>query len=220
MLAHRLEQVRSRIRQAAERAHRDPAGVTLLAVTKKFPAATIHEAYALGLRDFGENYVQEFERKHPEVAGLAGARYHLIGSLQSNKSNRAAEIFSAIETIDSLKLARRLAEQATGPLDVMVEVKLGGEQTKTGALPEAVPEIVAALREAKHLRLTGLMTMPPWSTDAELSRPYFRRLRELAERHGLAGLSMGMSNDFEAGIEEGATIVRIGTALFGPRPKA
>jgi PLP dependent protein len=220
VLAHRLEQVRTRIRQAAERARRDPGGITLLAVTKKFPSTTIREAYALGLRDFGENYVQEFERKHPEVADLAGARFHLIGTLQSNKSHRATEIFSAIETIDSLKLARRVDEHATGPLNVMVEVKLGGEQTKTGALPEAVPEIVAALREAKNLRLAGLMTMPPWSADAEQSRPYFRRLRELAERCGLAGLSMGMSNDFEAGIEEGATIVRVGTALFGPRPKA
>jgi pyridoxal phosphate enzyme (YggS family) len=220
VLAHRLEKVRARIRQAAERAGRDPGGITILAVTKKFPSTVIREAYALGLRDFGENYVQEFERKHPEVADLAGARFHLIGSLQSNKSARATEIFSAIETIDSLKLARRVAERAAGPLDVMVEVKLAGEETKTGALPEAVPEIIAALREATNLRLSGLMTMPPWSTNAEQSRPYFRTLRELAGRYNLTGLSMGMSNDFEAGIEEGATMVRIGTALFGPRPKA
>ncbi len=212
--------MRSRILRAAERAGRDPAGITLVAVTKKFPSSYIREAYDLGMRDFGENYVQEFERKHPDVAGLADARFRLIGSLQSNKSKRAAEIFSAIDTIDSLKLVRRLEEQAPGPLEVMVEVKLGGEETKTGAEPEAVPEIVAALRESRKLRLTGLMTMPPWSEDAERSRPYFRCLREMAERHGLAGLSMGMSNDLEVGIEEGATMVRVGTALFGPRPKA
>src|SRR5947199_4314972 len=115
------------MREAAERAGRDPAAVTLLAVTKKFPSSAIREGYALGIRDFGENYVQEFERKHPEVADLAGARFHLIGSLQSNKSGRATEIFSAIETIDSLKLDRRVNERAIRPLDVMIEVKLGGE---------------------------------------------------------------------------------------------
>jgi PLP dependent protein len=206
--------------RAAERAGRDPGGITLLAVTKKFPSSCIRSAYDLGIRDFGENYVQEFERKHPDVAGLEGARFRLIGSLQANKSRRAAEIFSAIDTIDSLKLVRRLEDQAPGPLEVMVEVKLGGEETKTGAAPEAVPDLIAALREARKLRLTGLMTMPPWSEDAEKSRPYFRCLRELAGRHGLAGLSMGMSNDLEVGIEEGATMVRVGTALFGPRPKA
>ena len=206
--------------RAAERAGRDPGGITLLAVTKKFPSSYIRSAYDLGIRDFGENYVQEFERKHPDVAGLAGARFRLIGSLQANKSRRAAEIFSAIDTIDSLKLVRRLDDQAPGPLEVMVEVKLGGEETKTGAAPEAVPDLIAALREAKKLRLTGLMTMPPWSDVAEKSRPYFRCLRELAGRHGLAGLSMGMSNDLEVGIEEGATMVRVGTALLGPRPKA
>jgi pyridoxal phosphate enzyme (YggS family) len=206
--------------RAAERAGRDPEGITLVAVTKKFPSSYIRAAHDLGIRDFGENYVQEFERKHPDVAGLADARFRLIGSLQANKSRRAAEIFSAIDTVDSLKLVRRLDDQAAGPLEVMVEVKLGGEETKTGAAPETVPDLIAALREAKHLRLTGLMTMPPWSEDAEKSRPYFRCLRELAGRHGLAGLSMGMSNDLEVGIEEGATMVRIGTALFGPRPKA
>jgi pyridoxal phosphate enzyme (YggS family) len=215
-----LEEVRSRIRRAAERAGRDPSAITLVAVTKKFPSTVIREAYNLGIRDFGENYVQEFERKHPDVAALPDARFRLIGSLQSNKSRRAAEIFSAVDTIDSLKLVRRLDEQTPKPLDVMVEVKLGGEETKTGAPPDAVPEVIGALREARNLRLTGLMTMPPWSADAERSRPYFRCLREIAGRYGLAELSMGMSNDLEVGIEEGATMVRVGTALFGPRPKA
>ena len=220
MLAHRLQEVRDRIRRAAERVGRDPGQIVLMAVTKKFPGSAICEAYELGLRDFGENYVQEFEGKHPAVAHLEGARFHLIGRLQSNKSRKAAEIFSAIDTVDSPKLARRLDDQAARAVDVMVEVKLSDEEAKSGAAPEHVGNIIAALREAKNLRLRGLMTMPPWSDDAERSRPYFRRLRELAESHGLSGLSMGMSHDLEVGIEEGATMVRIGTALFGPRPKS
>lgn len=207
------------MRRAAERARRDPDTITLIAVTKKFPSSHIRAAYELGLRHFGENYVQEFERKSGEVGGLADTRFHLIGHLQSNKSRLAAGIFSSIDTVDSVKLVRRLDEQAERPLDVMIEVKLSDEEAKSGADPAEVPEIAAAARESKQLRMAGLMTMPPWSKDAEQSRPYFRALRELAEKHGIQGLSMGMSNDFEAAIEEGATAVRIGTALFGPRPK-
>jgi PLP dependent protein len=218
-LAERLDLVRQRIERAAERAQRDPAGVLLLAVTKVFPASVIHDAYALGLRDFGENYVQEFETKAPEVRGLAGARFHLIGHLQSNKSGKAAELFEVIQTVDSGKLARRLNDTGRR-LDVMLEVKLSAEQAKSGAAPEELPELIEAIHACPNLRLLGLMTMPPWSEDQELSRPYFRRLRELAERHGLPQLSMGMSNDFEAAIEEGATCVRVGTALFGKRKKA
>jgi pyridoxal phosphate enzyme (YggS family) len=218
-LAERLAVVRHRIERAAERAGRDPSGILLLAVTKVFPASAIHEAYALGLRDFGENYVQEFETKAPEVRDLEGARFHLIGHLQSNKSSKAAELFAVIQTVDSPKLARRLNE--TGPrLEVMIEVKLSAEQAKSGALPEEIPELIQAIRGCPNLCLLGLMTMPPWSEDQELSRPYFRRLRELAEQHGLSQLSMGMSNDFEAAVEEGATCVRVGTALFGKRKKA
>jgi PLP dependent protein len=217
-LAERLILVRQRIERAAERAGRDPAGVLLLAVTKVFPASVIHDAYALGLREFGENYVQEFETKAPEVRGLEGARFHLIGHLQSNKSGKAAELFRVIQTVDSAKLARRLNE--TGHrLDVMIEVKLSEEQAKSGARPEELPELIQAIGACPNLRLLGLMTMPPWSEDQELSRPYFRRLRELAEQHGLPQLSMGMSNDFEAAVEEGATCVRVGTALFGKRKK-
>jgi len=217
-LAERLTLVRQRIERASERAKRDPAGVLLLAVTKVFPASVIHEAYALGLRDFGENYVQEFETKAPEVRGLAGARFHLIGHLQSNKSGKAAELFEVIQTVDSGKLARRLNDTGRR-LDVMLEVKLSAEQAKSGAAPEELPELIEAIGACPNLRLLGLMTMPPWSEDPELSRPYFRRLRELAERHGLPQLSMGMSNDFEAAIEEGATCVRVGTALFGKRKR-
>lgn len=210
--------MRSRIARAAEHARRDPAGILLLAVTKVFPASVIRDAYELGLREFGENYVQEFEGKAPEVASLEGARFHLIGHLQSNKSKKAAELFHTIQTVDSPKLARRLNE-AGRDLDVMLEVKLSGEEAKSGAAPEELPELIAAVRECPRLRLTGLMTMPPWSDDPEAARPYFRRLRELGERDGVAGLSMGMSHDLEAAIEEGATCIRVGTALFGTRKK-
>lgn len=218
-LPERLEAVRARIARAAERSRRDPASILLLAVTKIFPASVIVDAYNLGLRDFGENYVQEFEDKAPAVRGLAGARFHLIGHLQSNKSKKAAEIFDAIQTVDAPKLARRLNESGRA-LDVMLEVKLSSEDAKSGAAPEELPELIASVRECPQLRLEGLMTMPPWSDDPEAARPYFRRLRELAELHGLSGLSMGMSHDLEAAIEEGSTCVRVGTALFGKRKKA
>jgi PLP dependent protein len=218
-LEERLRAVRERIERAAERAGRDPSAITLLAVTKVFPAAAIHAAWHLGLRDFGENYVQEFEGKAPEVAPLAGARFHLIGHLQSNKARRAAELFQAIQTVDSARLARRLNE-AGRPLEIMVEVKLSPEEAKSGAAREGLPELLQTVRACPNLRLTGLMTMPPWSDDPEASRPYFRRLRELAEANGLAGLSMGMSHDLETAIQEGATCVRVGTALFGSRKRA
>jgi hypothetical protein len=187
-------------------------------VTKVFPAAVIRAAYHLGLRDFGENYVQEFEGKAPALADLEGARYHLIGHLQSNKTKKAAELFHAVQTVDSGKLARRLNE-AGRALDVMLEVKLSPEEAKHGAAPAELPELIAAVRACGNLRPRGLMTMPPWSDDPEASRGYFRRLRELAEQHGLAQLSMGMSHDLETAIEEGSTCVRVGTALFGKRQK-
>ncbi|MFB3830011.1 MAG: YggS family pyridoxal phosphate-dependent enzyme [Bryobacteraceae bacterium] len=215
-LAERVAAVRARIEGAAARARRDPAAITLVAVTKTFPAAVVCAAYALGLRVFGENYIQEFEAKAPALAGLESAEFHFIGHLQSNKARRAAELFGCVETVDSAKLARRLAE-AGRPLEVMLEVKLSPEQSKSGAAPEDLPALIDAVRLCPNLRLSGLMTMPPWSEDAELSRPYFSRLRELAERHGLAGLSMGMSHDLEVAVEEGATHVRVGTALFGSR---
>jgi pyridoxal phosphate enzyme (YggS family) len=217
-----VEAVRERMTRAAERVGRDPAQVLLLAVTKVFPAAVIREAYALGLREFGENYVQEFDGKAPEVRDLAGARFHFIGHLQSNKSRRAVELFDVIQTVDSAKLARRLNDtmpESGKAMEVMLEVKLAEEEAKSGAAPEELGELVAAVRGCANLRLRGLMTMPPWSEDAETSRPYFRRLRELAERHKLAELSMGMSNDFEVAIDEGSTCVRVGTALFGKRRK-
>ena len=218
MLREKLDRVEARIADAAARAGRERSDITLLAVTKKFPATVIQEAYDLGLREFGENYVQEFETKRVGLPPCEGARFHLIGHLQSNKSKKAAEIFDVIQTVDTAKLARRLDEEGR-PLDVMIEVKLSSEEAKAGAAPEDVPALADAIRASSNLRLLGLMTMPPWSDDAEPSRPYFARLRELAEQNHLTHLSMGMSHDLEVAIEEGATIVRIGTALFGRRKK-
>lgn len=212
-LQDRWDAVRERMTKAAQRAGRKPEAVTMLAVTKVFPVETLLEAYSLGMREFGENYVQEFERKFPFVAGCEGARFHLIGHLQSNKARKAADMFQVIQTVDSAKLARRLEL----PLEVMIEVKLSEEESKHGAAPEELGALVAAVRALPNLRLTGLMTMPPWSEDAEAARPYFRRLRALGEQYGLEQLSMGMSHDLEVAIEEGSTMVRVGTALFGSR---
>lgn len=228
MLRERLEQVENRIRRAAARAGRRREEITLIAVTKMFPASAVREAYDAGVREFGENYVQEFETKRPEVAALAGARFHFIGHLQSNKARRAAELFDVVQTVDSPKIARRLSEAAGSgiefspgaaarPLEVMLEVKLSPEQAKAGAPPDELPALAASVRSLPNLRLTGLMTMPPWAEEPELSRPYFRRLAELGLELGIAGLSMGMSHDFEVAIEEGATHIRVGTALFGQR---
>lgn len=219
VLRDRLEEVENRIAKACQRNGRARSEITLVAVTKVFPAQIIQEAHAIGLRDFGENYVQEFAGKAETVAGLADARFHLIGHLQSNKSNKAAELFQVIETVDSAKLAQRL--ESTGKkLEVMIEVKLSDEEAKYGAAPEELPALVDAILPCPNLHLTGLMTMPPWSDDPEVSRPFFRRLRELAEERGLPALSMGMSHDFEVAIDEGATHIRVGTALFGRRKRA
>lgn len=227
MLRERIEEVEARIRRAAEGAGRRRQDVTLIAVTKLFPPSAIREAYQLGLRHFGENYVQEFERKFADLAPLAEAQFHLIGHLQSNKAKRAAQLFDVIETVDSLKLARRLEEvpealrrRSGGRLEVMLEVKLSEEEAKSGATAEELAALVEAVRACRSLELTGLMTMPPFWDDPEQSRPYFRRLRELAECFHLPKLSMGMSHDLEVAVEEGATEVRVGTALFGPRRTA
>jgi len=217
-MRQRLEQVEERIAKAAARAGRRRSDITLVAVTKKFPAQTMREAYDLGLRVFGENYVQEFEGKYPALADLKDAEFHLIGHLQSNKARHAADLFQVIQTVDSEKLARRLSEHGK-PLEVMIEVKLSEEESKAGAAPGGLPYLIDAIRGFPNLKLTGLMTMPPWNEDPEVTRPYFRRLAQLAREHGFLKLSMGMSHDLEAAIEEGATHVRVGTALFGPRRK-
>jgi len=215
-LSERWEAVRERIVRAAQHAGRKPEEITLLAVTKVFPVETLLEAYSLGMREFGENYVQEFERKFPQAVACKDARFHLIGHLQSNKARKAAEMFQVVQTVDSAKLAKRLGEFGA-PLEVMIEVKLSEEESKHGTAPEELSLIIEAIAGEPSLRLSGLMTMPPWSDDAEVARPYFRRLRGLAEERGLTQLSMGMSHDLEVAIEEGSTMVRVGTALFGPR---
>jgi pyridoxal phosphate enzyme (YggS family) len=214
-----MDQVEDRIQTAVRRSRRTRNEVTLVAVTKKFSAAVICEAYSCGLRVFGENYVQEFAEKRPALAGLSQAQFHLIGHLQSNKARQATELFQVVETVDSGKLARRLNE-AGKPLEVMIEVRLSPEGTKAGAAPEELPGLIEVIHACPNLRLTGLMTMPPWNTDPETTRPFFRSLSELARIHKLPKLSMGMSHDLEAAIEEGATHIRVGTALFGPRPNA
>ncbi len=217
-LQQKLDLVQQRIHHACARANRNPGEVRLLAVTKIFPAEIIREAWAIGLREFGENYVQEMETKAAAVADLAGARFHLIGHLQSNKTKKASQFFQTIDSVDSVKLARRLDAEGI-PLDITVEVKLSQEEAKTGADAANLADIVEAVRTSQNLRLKGLMTVPPWSADVELSRPYFAKLRELAARHAIQELSMGMSHDLEVAIEEGATWVRVGTALFGKRKK-
>jgi pyridoxal phosphate enzyme (YggS family) len=217
-LQDRIDEVEQRIQAAVRSAGRGRDEIALVAVTKKFSAAVICEAFSCGLRVFGENYVQEFAEKRPALNGLDQAQFHLIGHLQSNKARQAADLFQVVETVDSEKLARRLNEIGK-PLEVMIEVKLSPEGTKAGAAPEELPGLIEAIHACPHLRLTGLMTMPPWNPDPETTRPFFRRLAELARVHGLPKLSMGMSHDLEAAIEEGATHIRVGTALFGPRPK-
>ena len=215
MLQQRLADVEQRLLLACQKAGRHRKDVLLLAVTKVFPADVILEAHALGLRDFGENYVQEFEGKFPAVSHLEGAKFHLIGHLQSNKARKASELFSYIHTVDSAKLAARIV----GPKDVLIEVKLSEEEAKHGCSPEDLGAVVDAIQSMPNLALRGLMTVPPWDDDAEKARPYFARLRALANQYNLPDLSMGMSNDLEVAIEEGSTIVRVGTALFGKRQK-
>ena len=217
-----MDAVESRIEKALERSGRKRFDLSLVAVTKKFPATQIREAYQAGLRDFGENYVQEFAGKRTELSDLPEARFHLIGHLQANKARQAAEMFQVLETVDSVKLLRRLnamAGELRMPIEVLFEIKLSSEESKTGAPPEDLPELVEAAEDCAHLNISGLMTVPPWSENAEESRPYFRKLAQLAREHGFSTISMGMSGDFEVAIEEGSTTIRVGTALFGPRPK-
>lgn len=213
-----MAQVEERIARACQSSGRRRDEITLVAVSKVFPAEAIIEAYEAGLREFGENYVQEFEGKHPGVKHLADARFHLIGHLQSNKTRKAGELFQVVQTVDTPKLARRLNEVGR-PMDVMIEVRLSEEDSKSGADPSEIPQIVSEIGACPQLTLLGLMTMPPWDEDAEKSRPYFRRLCALAQEHGLKALSMGMSHDFEVAIQEGATHIRVGTALFGKRQR-
>ena len=212
----------NRIARALLRTGRNRSQITLVAVSKKFSAEVLRAGYSQGLRIFGENYVQEFATKKMALGDLPEAKFHLIGHLQSNKVRLAAELFQVVQTIDSGKLLERLDRvcgEAAQTMDALLEIKLAGEESKDGASPEDIPMLLDAASRCRNVRVRGLMTMPPWSEDAELSRPYFRRLAQLAKQHSLTELSMGMSNDFEIALEEGATIIRVGTALFGARPK-
>ena len=231
-ISQQLSVIRERMAGAARRAGRNPDAIALMAVCKTFPPAAIREAYAAGQRLFGENRVQELAEKFPKLAMLGDAEFHMIGHLQSNKAAKAAEIFHAVDSVDSVKLAQKLndAAQTVGKmLDVLIEINAGGEQAKSGLAPDS-PAIEAILDQAsgwKNLRIRGLMTIPPYTADPEGARPYFRKLRELRDRLAarnlpsvsLDVLSMGMSHDFEVAIEEGSTCVRIGTAIFGERLK-
>ena len=215
---------------AAERAGRAAGDVTLVAVSKTFGEDHVRAAFAAGQRDFGENKVQEGLQKIAATADTPGVRWHLIGHLQSNKARKAAGSFACVHSLDSIDLLRRLdagaAEQGTRP-EVLVQVDLAGESSKFGADADAVEGLVREAVGARALRMKGLMLIPPWSEDPEVTRPWFVRLRGLRDRlltkdvpaAALADLSMGMSHDFEAAIEEGATIVRVGTAIFGARSR-
>jgi hypothetical protein len=231
LINENLDAVRARIAAAARRASRSADDIALMAVTKTFGPEAIRAAYDAGHRLFGENRVQEFATKHDALRDLADADFHMIGHLQSNKAAKAIEIFSAIDSVDSLRLAEKLngaAATARKRLPVLIELNLGGEESKSGLNP--VSQGFGALLEAAggldHLEFHGLMTIPPFTEDPEGARSYFRRLREIRDniaRRNLSGvgldtLSMGMSHDFEVAIEEGSTCVRLGTAIFGARP--
>ena len=229
-IAANLAAVRARIDAASARAGRDPSSVTLVAVSKTFDESRVRAAYAAGQRDFGENKVQEGLQKIAATADTPGVRWHLIGHLQSNKARKAAASFAWIHSVDSVDLLRRVDSGAeaegTSP-QVLIQVDLAGETTKFGAPPGTVDTIARHALEARAVRLAGLMLIPPWSEDPEVTRPWFVRLREVRSRlldsgipaESLRHLSMGMSHDFEAAVEEGATIVRVGTAIFGARKK-
>jgi pyridoxal phosphate enzyme (YggS family) len=224
-LADNLAQIQERMAQAARSAGRKPGSVRLVAVSKTKPAEMVRRALAAGQTVFGENYVQESQAKIPEIG--PGPEWHFIGHLQSNKAKTAVELFQVIQTVDRLKLAKALdrhARRQGKTIQVLLQVNLGREPQKFGCDAREVPALAQATAELESLRLRGLMTMPPFFDDPERARPYFARLRELAQRleadlppGSMSELSMGMSGDFEAAIAEGATLVRVGTAIFGAR---
>ena len=217
-IAARLADVRGRIDAACTAAGRDPAEVTLVAVSKKHPAAAIREAYAAGQRDFGENYAQELRDKMRELDDLPDIRWHAIGHLQANKAKYVAGK-ALVHTLDRADLAQELVRRAGGPVACLVEVNVADEPQKSGVSPDDLPERLAELRAVAGLELRGLMCIPPDADDPEDTRRWFRRLRELRDTLLPGGaLSMGMSHDYAVAIEEGATLVRVGTAIFGARP--
>jgi pyridoxal phosphate enzyme (YggS family) len=227
-----IAEIQKRIAEAAQRSGRRPEEIALIAVSKTHPPERIREAHAAGLRLFGENRVQEFSGKAAALTDLAGAEWHMIGHLQSNKAGKAAELFSAVDSVDSVKLAEKLdaAARSLGKkLAVLIEINVGNEAAKSGVAPDSpdLEDLLLAARRFEGLEFRGLMTVPPFTDDPEGARPYFRKLRELRDAIaarklpavGTDVLSMGMSHDFQVAIEEGATWVRVGTAIFGLRPK-
>jgi PLP dependent protein len=224
-IAENIARLKEEIAAACRKAGRDERAVALMAVSKVHPVEAILEAYAAGQHLFGENKVQEYEGKRPRLAGLENPEFHLIGPLQSNKTNKAAELFDAVDAVDSLKIAERLdrAAKALGKrLPVLIEVKLSHEESKHGVGPEELPALLDAMRGFEAVEAVGLMTVPPWSEEGETARPYFRELRRLRDEAvkmhpKVVQLSMGMSNDFAVAVEEGSTCVRVGTAIFGKR---
>lgn len=227
-LKERLDDIRSRIASAADRSSRSPAEITLIAISKTHPVDVMREAIELGICDLGENRVQEAEQKI-EPLGRSAARWHLVGHLQTNKARRAVSLFDCIHSLDSpslaLKLDRHCAEADVDQLNVLIQIHLGGEETKTGIDPRNLPELVEVVTKCERLKLTGLMTLPPYFENPDCARPFFKTLRELRDQFREQGsfgdlpgeLSMGMTHDFEIAIEEGATMIRVGTAIFGRR---
>jgi PLP dependent protein len=229
-ISARAAEVLGRVERAARRAGREPSEVRLVAVSKTHPAALVREAAeSAGLREFGENRVQEAEGKMAELKEVPDLRWHLIGHLQPNKARRAARLFDLVHTVDTAALAERLericAEEGRGRLEVLAQVDLAGEASKSGATAEELPALFEVFGRCARVRCRGLMTLPPFFEEVERVRPFFRRLRELRDEWGARGafgeapgeLSMGMSHDYEAAVEEGATLVRVGTAVFGAR---
>ncbi len=232
-ISNNIADVRRRMAVAARRAGRDPAEISLMAVSKTQPAERIREAYAAGLRLFGENRVQEFAGKAGALGDLADAEWRMIGHLQSNKAAKAVELFGGVDSVDSLRLAERLNAAAADlgkKIAVLIEINVGGETAKSGVAAESeeLQELLQGVAGLEHLEFRGLMTVPPFTEDPQQARPYFRKLRELRDqiagrglpRIGMQVLSMGMSHDFEVAIEEGSTCVRVGTGIFGERAKA
>lgn len=231
-ISENIAAVRERIEEAARRAERHPNEVALMAVTKTHPPERIREAYAAGLRLFGENRIQEFAGKVSALAHLSEANWHMIGHLQTNKAAKAAELFHAVDSVDSVKVAEKLdaaARSQNKKLGILIEINVGGEAAKSGAAPDSreLEALLLAAPRFEALEFRGLMTVPPFTDDPEEARPYFRKVREMRDAIALRNppavcmdvLSMGMSHDFEVAIEEASTCVRVGTALFGERTK-
>lgn len=217
-IAENLARVRERIATACSRTGRSPDEVTLVGVSKGFPAEAVAEAYAAGLRDLGENRVQEAAGKIEALAALdVRPRWHLVGHLQTNKAKTAAGLFAIIHSVDSLRLAQALSRRARESVPILLEVNVTQEASKFGFAPKEVASTLSAIVALPNLDVRGLMTIAPLTDQPETVRPVFRRLRELRDAEGLRELSMGMTDDFEVAIEEGATMVRVGRAIFGPR---